>query len=248
MKIAFITAMPEEFRAVSCHIDAPATVIIGQFRACSGAVSGHDVVVVESGMGCDNASRATEALLRTALPDILVSAGFCGAIASGPGVGDVVVATRLMKVSGGVAEDIPVELAAAGYNFIASRPVSAQPVFGGLFVTTPVIMAKTRIAELLPAGAFNPVAEMESAAIAVISAKNGIPFVGIRAVSDPACEEPGFSLDEFCDSQMRIRILRVLLTIVRKPRIIPQLVRLARNSRIAGTRLAQAVKQLLAFV
>jgi adenosylhomocysteine nucleosidase len=89
---------------------------------------------------------------------------------------------------------------------------------------------------------------MESAAIAMIAAENGIPFVGIRSVSDPADEELGFALDEFCDGQMRIRIHRVLYTVMKKPRIIPQLFRLARNSRIAGTELSKAVKGFLASV
>jgi adenosylhomocysteine nucleosidase len=89
---------------------------------------------------------------------------------------------------------------------------------------------------------------MESAAIAIVAVENGIPFCGIRAVSDPFDEELGFSLDEFCDQRMRIRIPRVLLTIARKPRIIPQLIRLARNSRVAGASLSQAVERFLSVL
>jgi adenosylhomocysteine nucleosidase len=89
---------------------------------------------------------------------------------------------------------------------------------------------------------------MESAAIARVAAEHGIPFIGLRTVSDPFDEELGFTLDEFCDDQLRIRIPKVLLTIVRKPRIIPQLIRLARNSRVAGASLSHAVGGLLAVV
>lgn len=248
MQIAFIAAMPEEFGAVTRCLDASVTVPIGSYKAHRGSASGHDVVVLESGMGFENAARATVALLRVLQPDILISAGFCGGIATDLGVGAVVVATRLVMVSGEAANEVPVELAAAGYNFVASRSLPGQLVFGGLFVSTPVIMAKAHLATLLPAGASHPVVEMESAAIALIAAEHGIPFVGIRSVSDPAGEELGFSLDEFCDDQMRISIPRVLRTIIRKPRIIPQLVRLARNSKIAGTSLARTVEDFLGFV
>jgi adenosylhomocysteine nucleosidase len=76
--------------------------------------------------------------------------------------------------------------------------------------------------------------------------ENGIPFMGIRTVSDAADEELGFSLDEFTDHNLRIRPHKVALTILRKPWIMPQLIRLGRNSRIAADSLSQAVARLLA--
>ncbi|MDD5286928.1 MAG: 5'-methylthioadenosine/S-adenosylhomocysteine nucleosidase [Desulfuromonadaceae bacterium] len=248
MNIAFIAAMPEEFRAVACHLDTPETVRIGQYKGCSGTASGHNIVVLESGMGFDNATRGTRTLLNEIRPDILVSTGFCGGIAPNLVVGDVVLATRIVIVSGDLIDEVPAQFAAAGLNFVERHSISDRLVFGGLFVSTPGIMEKPRIAALLPTSALNPVVEMESAAIALIAAENGIPFVGIRSVSDPAGEELRFSLDEFCDNQMRISIPRVLLTILRKPRIIPQLVRLGRNSSIAGARLAHVIKQFLNFI
>jgi adenosylhomocysteine nucleosidase len=89
---------------------------------------------------------------------------------------------------------------------------------------------------------------MERAAIALLAGESGIPFVGLRTVSDPVDEELGFALDEFCDKWMRIRIHKVLLTVARKPRIIPQLIRLARNSRVAAAGLSQAMERFLAAV
>ncbi len=246
MKIAFMCAMPEEYRAVASHLDAPVTLSLGRYKACGGSTSCHDVVLLETGMGFDNAARAAETVISNLRPDILISAGFCGGITPGLNVGAVVVATRIIIVSGDTVDEVPVEFAAAGLNFVVRQSQSAQPAFGGLFVSTPVISAKAAIAERLPSGSKNPVLEMESAAIAMIAAENGIPFVGIRSVSDPSSEELGFTLDEFCDNNKRIRIPRVLLTIVKKPHIIPQLFRLARNSKIAEASLTRAVKDFLA--
>jgi adenosylhomocysteine nucleosidase len=103
MKIAFITAMPEELRAVTCHMDAPTTVQIGQYNACSGTFSGHDIFALESGMGFDNAARAALTLLSTMRPDILISAGFCGGISTDLDVGAVVVATTPAGAAGAVS-------------------------------------------------------------------------------------------------------------------------------------------------
>jgi len=109
-----------------------------------------------------------------------------------------------------------------------------------------VITSKVKLSGMLSGKYPCPVVEMESAAIALVAAESGIPLIGLRSVSDPAGEELGFSLDEFCDSRLRIRPWRVLLTILRKPRIIPQLIRLAGNSRIAAGSLTAAMKELLA--
>lgn len=248
MKIAFVTAMREEFRAVASLLDASATLRIGSCRGCSGSAAGHDIVIIEAGMGLENAALATRALLETIRPDILISAGFCGGIAPDLDVGTVVVATRLAKVTANGLKELSIEFAASGYNFVANQAVSSHRVYGGMFISTPVIESKSRILSMLQAGIHYPAVEMESSAVAQIATESGIPFVGIRSVSDSAGEEPGFSLDEFCDGRMRIRIHKVLLTVARKPYIIPQLVRLARNSRIAEAALARTIGEFLAFV
>ena len=131
----------------------------------------------------------------------MISAGFCGGIAPELRVGDVAVSTGLCIVAKGVVQHVPVEVAAAGPNFVARQSAAGARVFASLFAGTPSIMAKTEIAPLLPPGAAYPVVEMESAAIAIVAVENGIPFMGIRTVSDPADEELGFSLEEFTEQQ-----------------------------------------------
>jgi adenosylhomocysteine nucleosidase len=69
--------------------------------------------------------------------------------------------------------------------------------------------------------------------------------MAIRGISDAADEELDFSLEEFCDRELRISPLRVLACIARKPRIIPQLMRLAAHSKKAGLRLAAGVELAL---
>jgi adenosylhomocysteine nucleosidase len=87
--------------------------------------------------------------------------------------------------------------------------------------------------------------EMETAAVARVSAAQGIPFLGLRSVSDPWNEELAFSLDDFCDEARRIRLPKVVATIIKRPGIVPQLLRLARNSRLAAKGLARAMERLL---
>ncbi|MGD0586340.1 MAG: hypothetical protein ABSA86_11300 [Oryzomonas sp.] len=246
MNIAIITAMPEETRACLKAVESPESIQVGRLKAFHCSTLQHDLLLVESGMGFKNAAAAAEALLGEFRPDLLISAGFCGGIAPELRVGDVAISKDLSIVANGVVQQVPVEVAAAGRNFVARQSAEGARVFASLFASTPSIMAKKELAPLLPPGAPWPVVEMESAAIAIVAVENGIPYMGIRTVSDPADEELGFSLEEFTDNHLRIRPHRVALTILRRPWIIPQLIRLARNSRIAADSLSHAVARLLA--
>ena len=248
MRIAVITAMPEETRAIVKALGRARKVRLGRLTVWQGAMAEQEILVTEAGMGFGNAAAAAELLIGNARPDMVISTGFCGGISADLQVGDIVVATALAVVSGDDCDEVPVEIPAACRNFIVRQAAAGLRVFGGLFAGTPVLMQKSRLAELLPPDAHFPVVEMESAAIAIVCVEQGIPLCGIRAVSDPSDEELDFSLDEFCDAQMRIRIFRVLLTVARKPRIIPQLIRLARNSRVAADSLTRAFRQLMAVL
>jgi adenosylhomocysteine nucleosidase len=248
MKIAIIAAMPEETRAIIRVLGHTKKMHMGHLVVYQGRASGHDLTIIEAGMGFANATTAARQIIGELRPDLVVSVGFCGGVLEGLQVGDAVVATGLAIVSEGGLKEVPVTIPEACRNFVCHQAAEGRRVFGGLFATTTVIMPKRRLSALLPPDAQFPVVEMESAAIAVLAGEHGIPFAGLRTVSDPFDEELGFSLDEFCDDSMRIRIPKVLLTIIRKPRIIPQLIRLAGNSRVAAGSLGQAMERLLAVL
>lgn len=245
MKIAIITAILSEFRAVADSLGAVTPVSLGKLRAGRCASFGHEFLLVESGMGLDNAARAAEAIVKHDRPDLLISAGFCGAVQAGLQVGDVVVAKQIVISHESGFEEIPVRLSGSGLSFVAREAAVGERVVGGVFVTTSSIVSKSSLAGRVPGHYRHPVVEMESGAIAIIAVERSIPLLAIRAVSDDAGEEFGFTLDEFCDADMRrIRFHKVFLTIMRKPRIIPQLVRLSFSSRTAARNLTGALSRL----
>lgn len=247
MKIAVITAMPEEFNAVARSLE-PGTAIrlsLPGLKALSCQAAGHEFLLVESGMGFGNAARAAESLIRDCRPDLLISTGFCGGIAPELQAGDVVVAQKIISANESGVEEFPVQFSPIGQAFVARQAAEEKRVFGGAFVSTSTITSKARLAGMLSGQYQNLVVEMESGAIAIVAAENNIALLAIRAVSDSADEELGFSLDELCDPDMRrILIHKVLLTVLRKPRIIPQLVRLNRSSRRAAESLTASLSRL----
>ena len=248
MKIGIITAMPGETQAIIRALQHTHKNRTGGRTLHHAQFSGHELTIVESGMGFANATAAARQLIGELRPDLLLSAGFCGGISAGLQVGDAVLAAGLVIASETGLKDVPVTIPAICRVFVSRQAAEGRRVFAGLFVSTKSIMQKGQLAARLPADAPFPVVEMESAAIALLAGENGIPFVGIRTVSDPFDEELGFALDEFCDDRMRIRIPRVLLTVARKPRIIPQLIRLAGNNRVAAASLSRTFKRFLAVM
>lgn len=245
MKIAVITAMPEEFSAVAASLKPGASMQLAGLKALSCQSGGHEFLLLESGIGFGNAARGAEAVIRNSRPDLLISAGFCGGIDPELQAGDVVVAKNIIIANESGFEEIPVLLSSIGQTFVARQAAVGKRTVGGTFVSTPVITSKVRLAGMLSGSYPGSVVEMESGAVAIIAAENNIPLLAIRAVSDTAAVELGFSLEEFCDPDLRrIRSHKVLLTALRKPRIIPQLVRLAFSSRRAAESMTAAFSLL----
>ncbi len=245
MKIGIITAMPEEFNAVAKSLGAAVSGRLGRYRSGRFRAAGHDVILVESGMGFGNAAAAAATLLRAEKFDLLISTGFCGGVAPELQAGDLVVAEKILTVSGRGSEELPAHFAPVGQSFVAAQAAEGKRIFRGTFASTATITSKSALAGILSGRYPCPVVEMESGAIVAIAAENSVPLLAIRAVSDCAAEELAFSLDEFCDADLRrIRPAKVLLTILRKPYIIPQLLRLSRSSRRAAESITSALYAL----
>ncbi|MEI6306367.1 MAG: hypothetical protein WCP33_06055, partial [Deltaproteobacteria bacterium] len=215
MQIAVITALPEESRAIRKRgvliEDSP----LGGRTATYCRIAGHDVTLVEAGIGMLNAGWAATMLAEKS-PDLLVSVGFGGGILPGLAVGDVVVAEKVLHWTGNIFEQVE-----AGYY--ALNITGSQAPLRGEFITSDEILDKKKLAELLPQNICRPVADMESAAVARVALERGIPFMGVRVVSDTWDEELGFSISEFCDESKHIRIKSVAATILKRPAIIFQL-------------------------
>ncbi len=246
--IGLIAAMPEEIRPLLRLAGKYRKEKIDGFQAYRFTFGEEKVLLVKSGMGLDNAAEAAHALVK-AKPCIIVNFGFCGAVKEGPRPGDIMVAQRILlnrenlfSPQSGIIEEEAKRLTRSLSDIFNDRDFR---VHGGAFVTAAEVRNKTEMASLVPSWAPNPVLEMETAAVAKAAAREGVPVLAVRGVSDDAGEELGFSISELTDGRMKIRLGKVLFTVARKPWIIPQMLRLARNSKKAGENLALAITAML---
>jgi len=247
--IGIIMAMPEEIRPILRRLGRHRKEQAGRFPVYLFQRDMRQLTIIESGMGAKRATAATEELIAYAKPRILISAGLGGAVREGLAVGDVVIAGQSLTLGAGATCD-----AVTLENEPLLRALEESPfdqpfhITGGTTVTTRSIMHKGNAAQLIPEEVVNPVLDMETSAVAEAAARNGIPLVAIRAISDAAKEEFLFSLEEITDRELNIRIHKVLFTIAKKPRILPQMIRLAKNSKLAADNLAGVLERLVLMV
>ena len=243
--LGVVAAMPQEIAPLLRRMRVHTKETAAGFNVYRFEAHGSRVVLIESGMGPRHAAEATKTLISLADPTLILNFGFAGAVLPGTGVGELVLAERVLLLEEGRLTEGPQpdrRLCTLLVEACADAPFTLRR---GSFVTAAAIMNKEAVAAVLGAEVAHPVLEMETAAVLLEAETADIPAVALRAVSDGAEEELGFSIDEFCDPQLRISLARVLGCIARRPWIVPQLLRLAGNTKKAGLDLAIGVELAL---
>lgn len=243
--LGVVAAMPQEIAPLLRRMKGYKKDRAAGFNLYRFAVQGVPVVLIESGMGPRHAAAATEALISLAAPRLILNFGFAGGVLPGLRVGELVVAERVLLLEEGRLTEAPRPDQRLCVLLLESCAAAPFTLGLGSFITAAAITNKEAVAWSLGDGVKHPVLEMETAAVLVAAEQAGIPVVAVRGVSDAAHEELDFSIEEFCDPQLRISLARVFCCIAGKPWIIPQLVRLSGNARKAGKNLALCVELAL---
>jgi adenosylhomocysteine nucleosidase len=244
--IGLIIALPEEVRPIARRLGRYRKERIDRFPVYRFNLEGREIDLVQSGMGRERAAAAAEALMAAHRPGLLISAGLGGAVRKGLATGDVVLAGKVMSLS---EEELAETIAIDNVHFLRdlaeSLPLRDFRILDGCIITSQGILRKKEVNRILPDGLGNPVLDMETSAVAEATFREAIPFLALRAISDPADEELLFSIEEITDRDLNISIRKVLSAVLRNPRILPQMLRLAKNAKTAGDNLAQVLERLI---
>ncbi len=199
-------------------------------------------LVALAGMGAEAALAVAEELLPRYAPGALLSVGFAGALTPDLRLGDLVVGEAFYRLgSAGGPERLPGPPAfRAVAPLVASLRLAGLAAWAGACLGPPALLPKQVLRDLA-AGLSCPVVDLESASLAELAATRGLPFLALRAVSDPAHEEmPPFIAQAVAKS--RPPTLRDAARWLRAdPRRLPVLLRLGRQSFRAARRLAKGV-------
>jgi adenosylhomocysteine nucleosidase len=197
-----------------------------------------------TGMDPAPVREAARYFIGQAHPEILISLGFGGALTPELAPGALVLGGDVWQYDPGRA-------------FLSRAPAPRLPrpldelldvlhgaglaATAGNLVTTPLILHKERHgAPLLTLE--HPVLDLESGILAGVAASEGLPFLGLRAITDSAGEEvPDF----IAQAGGNVGAGAALSWLAGDPRRIKDLIRLWRRSQLAAAQLCRALEVLL---
>ncbi|ESP92698.1 MULTISPECIES: 5'-methylthioadenosine/S-adenosylhomocysteine nucleosidase [Pseudoalteromonas] len=213
MKIGIIGAMEQEVTILRDTMQSPKTLTKGGFTFYTGELGGHEVTLVQSGIGKVAATVATTLLIDNFSPDCVINTGSAGGFEPSLNVGDVVISSEVrhhdvdvtafgyemgqvpQMPAGFEAHPALIKASEASIHVLKDiQTMVGQICTGDSFMCDPVRIDKTR--QDFP----NMLAvEMEGAAIAQACHVLNTPFVVIRSLSDIAGKESPQSFEEYLE-------------------------------------------------
>jgi nucleoside phosphorylase len=112
-------------------------------------------------------------------------------------------------------------------------------------VTLENLVKKPEIRKRLPAKISFPVCDMETFVLARAASQRGIPFFAARSISDTSDHEIPPELLDIFDESGKILYFRLSKSVLYKPGLVMEMVRLRRNSEMAARSLGSLVRALL---
>jgi nucleoside phosphorylase len=200
----------------------------------SAEIGGTAVDVVLTGMGAENARRATRGILGRSYA-ACISSGFAGSLKTEHDVADILVATSVRQVGGGAVECNP-GLARSCASVGGVKKVQT-------FLTSDGIVNSVEKKAVL--GESGDAVEMESFTILSMAQHCDVPAIAIRAISDRFDQSLPVDFSGSIDQCGHVLKGKLAGEIASNPFKIPALIRLGRQSRMAAERLTQFLEQYI---
>lgn len=201
----------------------------GNTEVIRGKIDNRAVEILHTGVGEKLCRRRLATLLQDAKFDVLISAGFAGALDEQLEVGDIVIGRNFSTTR--IAEE----------SFLPDLPVKVCDL-----TTVNHITDSSAQRALLAQATGAAAVDMETDFIAQICAEHALPMLALRAISDtparPLPLPPGVLFD--LDKQ-KTRPAKLSLYILRHPTRLPRLIGFARQVRIARRALTRALEMTL---
>ena len=197
MIIGIMGAMPDEVDQLCARLENVTVEPYGGVEYHKGTLAGKQVVVCCAGMGKANAAAATQVLITKFGAEKIIFSGIAGNMTSKIGIGDVVIGKTVLYHDAQldmICQNPPFlkeytgdpALIAAAEKACADAGVKA---LAGKIATGDMFVGDSATKAAIEAKCAPDCVEMEGAAVSRIAAKNDVPCVILRAMSDNADED-----------------------------------------------------------
>ncbi|GJQ58221.1 MAG: 5'-methylthioadenosine/S-adenosylhomocysteine nucleosidase [Candidatus Scalindua sp. AMX11] len=243
--IAVCCALPQELNPLISGVTITKKFHFGKSIFYQADLKGLPVTFVQTGIGKENAAKATGHLLETVKITTIISSGVAGGIREGIHVGDLIFSENVhycneSDVAGG---RLPIEstfFSNGGLVRLASELGNSLDLkfhYGSVLTVGTVIgQAETKRA----IGSQYPymAVDMESAGIAQIAQDMGKNFVVIRSVSDDVDDDLAIDSSNLITDTGKVKISHVAINIMRDPKQLANLRRLNKQMKRATRNLS----------
>ncbi|MFZ0931392.1 MAG: hypothetical protein WAN11_22500 [Syntrophobacteraceae bacterium] len=236
MKILILTALPQEYSPLRKLFPSWRLVRKRPSKKFAFKLPDKEIVLIECGMGSKSAKEALGAELGGGTPDLLIFSGFAGGLHPDLQTGVVCFTVSARGIFSDKVFQFRVPNALT--DFLAQNHIRPVLTFSA---ESP---GDKQALSVLASGQM-AVLDMETATVAEIAWTNKIPFICLRAISDPIGHDLGFNLNDIADERGRIRLCGVLFTVMRKPATLKAFYLSWRSSRRAARNLCGSVAAFL---
>lgn len=217
--IGLMGAMPDEIAPLAARMEDRTEETVGGVTFTSGRLGGKKVVLCCAGMGKAQAAAAVQLLATYFHVSAVVFSGIAGNMSGRVGLGDIIVGDVVVYHDGEprmFAETYPhmqafhCDAAMAAAALEACRACGVTAVRGKI-ATGDCFVGDSKTKRAIVEKCSPDCVEMEGAAVAHIAAKNDLPCVILRAISDDA-DEAGFEklvvkqfdVGDYCETAARV--------------------------------------------
>jgi adenosylhomocysteine nucleosidase len=224
--IGIVAALPGEVRALVGRRSREKADGFLHYRSV--LKDGTDLAVVQSGMGPDNAFSAAHWLCKNGV-GILGCFGVSGGLDPGLGIGDLVFADAVfMERDDGISLVWKRDGRNSDVAFSCSDTKDVTVRWGPIVTVKQAVLNAAGKQALFDRTGIMAV-DMETAAVAGVANRAGLPFFGIRAICDTADISIPEALFQCVDQKGHPRFFYLFRLIIRKPSMIFHLLRLKRD-------------------
>jgi len=229
MRIALMAPMKPELAPLVEKLDLQRREH-GALRIHEATVDGVHVVATITGIGTAAAIAATEQMLDVFEIDHVVVVGIAGGVGPTVAIGDLVVPEVVLDGDGGPA--------------YRPHPLGVHPARGTIVTSDQFGYEDAHIQRFIETGVV--ALDMETASIAAVCERTGTPWSAFRAISDRGDDDTvDVEVLAMAGADGGGDLKGVLKYLVRKPWKIPHLARLAKGSKQATERAADAAIQAI---